>query len=53
MSVKFEQPLDELTVQVWFLYDNPNLKYCTLYVSGTELRMDGQTDEQMDGPSDY
>ena len=29
MSVKFEQPLDELTVQVWLLYDHPNFKYCT------------------------
>ena len=32
ISVKCEQPLDELTVQVWFiLYPYPNLKYCTWY----------------------
>ena len=43
MLVKCEQPLDKLTVQVWLLYDHPNLKYCTLYVSGTELRTDGRT----------
>ena len=46
MSVKCEQPLDELTVQVWLLYDNPNFKYCTLLISGTELRTDGQTDRR-------
>ena len=46
ISVKCEQPLDELTVQVWLLYDHPNFKYCTLNVSGTELRTDGQTDGQ-------
>ena len=43
MSVKCEQPLDELTVQVWLLYHHPNFKYCTLFVSGTELWTDGQT----------
>ena len=31
VSVKCEQPLDE--VQVWLLYLNSNLKYCTLYRS--------------------
>ena len=30
MSLKCEQHLDELTVQVWLLYDHPNFKYCTL-----------------------
>ena len=40
MSVKCEQPLDELTVQVRLLYDHPIFKYCTLNVSGTELRRD-------------
>ena len=40
MSVKCEQPLDELTVQVWLLYFHPNFKYCTLFASGTELRTD-------------
>ena len=44
MSVKCEQPLDELTVQVWLLYDHPNFKYCTLFKSGTELRTEGQTE---------
>ena len=46
MSVKCEEPIDELTVQVWLLYDHPNFKYCTLFVSGTELRINGQTDGQ-------
>ena len=52
MSVKCEQPLDELTVQVWLLYDHPNFKYCTLFISGTELRTDGQTDRRTDGRTD-
>ena len=30
MSVKCEEPIDELTVQVWLLYHHPNFKYCTL-----------------------
>ena len=46
MSVKCEEPLDELTVLVWLLYDHPNFKYCTLFISGTELRMDGRKDGQ-------
>ena len=46
MSVKCEQPLDELTVQVWLLYDHLNFKYCTLFISGMELRTEGQTDGQ-------
>ena len=29
MLVECEQPLDELTVQVWLLYNQPNFKYCT------------------------
>ena len=44
MSVKCEQSIDGLSVQVWLLYDHPNLKYCTLNVSGTELRTDRRTD---------
>ena len=44
MSVKCKDSIDELTVQVWLLYQNPNLKYCTLFVSGTELRTDGLSD---------
>ena len=52
MSVKCEKPIDELTVQVWLLYDHQNFKYCTLFVSGTELRTNGQTDRQTDGWTD-
>ena len=44
MSVKCEEPIDELTVQVWLLYHHPNFKYCTLFVNGTELRTDKRTD---------
>ena len=50
MSVKCEEPIDELTIQVWLLFHHPNFKYCTLLVSGTELRTDGQTDRQTDDP---
>ena len=52
MSVKCEEPIDELTVQVWLLYDHPNFKYCTLFVSGTELRTDRRTDGQTDKRTD-
>ena len=51
MSVRCEQPLDELTVKVWLQYDHPNFKYCTLNVSGTKLRKDKLTDEQMEDPN--
>ena len=30
MSVKCEEPIDELTVQVWLLYHHPNFKCHTL-----------------------
>ena len=30
MSVKWEELIDKLTVQVWWLYHHPNFKYCTL-----------------------
>ena len=50
MSVKREQSLDELTVQVWLLYDHPNFKYCTLFASGTELWTDRQMIELLDAP---
>ena len=54
MSEKCEEHVDELTVQVWLLYHHPNFKYCTLFVSGTELQTNGQTNrqtnEQMDDP---
>ena len=38
MTVKCEEPIDELTVQGWLLYHHQTFKYCTLIVSGTELR---------------
>ena len=47
VSGKCKQPLDELTVQVWLLYDHPNFKYCTLFISGREL----PTDIRLDGKS--
>ena len=53
MAMKCEESIHELTVQVWLLYHNPNFKYCTLFVSGTELRTDRQTNGQTDGRSDY
>ena len=52
MSVKYEEPVDELTVQVWLLYHHSNFKYCTLFVNGTELRTDRQTDRQTDKQTD-
>ena len=53
MSVKCEEHIDELTVQVWLLYHHPNLKYCTLFVSGTELQTDRRTEKQTDRRSHY
>ena len=50
MSVKCEEPIDELTVQVWLLYHYPNFKYRTLFVSGTELQTNRQTNRQTDDP---
>ena len=50
MSVKCEEPIYELTVQVWLLYHHLNFKYFTLFVSGTQLRTDRQTDGQTDDP---
>ena len=55
MSVKCEEPIDELTVQVWllYMYHHPNFKYCTLLISRTELRTDRQPkDRQTDGRTD-
>ena len=49
MSVKCEEQIDELTVQVWLPYHHPNFKYCTLIVSRAEL----PTDKRMAGRSDY
>ena len=45
MSVNCEQPLNKLTVQVWLLYDYTNLKYVTLYASGTELQTNRRTNK--------
>ena len=36
ISGECEQPLDELAVQVWLQYHQPNFKYCALFVSRTE-----------------
>ena len=46
MSGKCEQPLDELTVQVWLLYNHPNftVKDCICKREGIT---GGQTDRQM------
>ena len=52
MSVKCEEPIDKLTVQVWLLYHHPNFYYCILYVSGTELWTDNHTDGQTNGWTD-
>ena len=52
VSVKSEIPLGGLTVQVWLLYDHPNLKYCTLLISGTELRTEGRTNGQTNRRTD-
>ena len=40
ISVKCEDPIYELTVQVWLLYHHPNFKYCTLIVRGTDIQSD-------------
>ena len=48
MSEKCEEPIDELTVQVWLHYHHLNFKYCTLFVSGTELQTNRQTNRQTD-----
>ena len=57
MSEKCKEPKDELTVQVLLLYHEQNYKYCTLFVSGTELKTNGQTNRlingRTDGRSDY
>ena len=51
MSVKCEEPIDELAVQVWLLYHHPNFKYCSLFVSGTELQTDRRTIRLQDAPA--
>ena len=52
MSVKYEEPIDELAIQVWLLYHHPDFKYCTLFVSGTELRTDKRTETQTNRRTD-
>ena len=47
MSVQCEQPLDELTVQVWILYDHPNFKYYALFINCKTGHNYGRTDRQM------
>ena len=47
ITVKCEQPLDELTVKVCSLYHHQNFNYnCTSFVSRTELQTDGRKDRQ-------
>ena len=46
MSVKCEQPLDELMVQVWLLYDHSKL-----YILHFICKLDGITDGQTAGRS--
>ena len=53
MSVKCEEPIDELTVHVWLLDHHPNFKYYILFVSRTELKTDRRTDKLTDRQSDY
>ena len=42
------EPIDELTVQIWKLYHDLNLSYCTLFVSGMELWTDIWTMQLLD-----
>ena len=49
MLVKCEKPIDDITLQVCLVYDHPNFKYGTLYVSRTTLQTNRQTDKQKDG----
>ena len=44
MSEKCEEPIDEITVQVWLLYHHPNFKYCTFLQARRNYR---QTDRWM------
>ena len=46
MSLKCEQPLDEITVQYWSLHRRLNFQYCTIFINWTELvlRADKWTD---------
>ena len=51
MSVKCEEPIDELTVHVWLLYHHQNFKYCSLFVSGADGRTDRRTIRLLNAPS--
>ena len=52
MLVKCEEPIDELTVQVWLLFIDhlPNFKYCT--VCKQDGITDGQTTRLLDAPGE-
>ena len=47
MSVNYEQPFDELTVQVWLFYDHPNFKHVQVgrNYGQTDWKTDGRTDD--------
>ena len=45
MSVKCEEPINKLTVQVWLLYHHPNFECCTFV-----CKRDGITDRRTDNP---
>ena len=51
MAERCEQTLHELTVQVWLLFHHSE-KYCTLFLSGTEIRINRRTNKQTDRRSD-
>ena len=46
MTGKCEEPLNELSLQIWLLHMTTQ----TLNVCGTELRTDGQTNGRADDP---
>ena len=46
LPLRYEQLVDELTVQTWLLYHHPNFEYCTL------SRWDGITDKRKYRQSD-
>ena len=51
MSVKYEEPIDELTVQVWLLYDHPNL--ILHFVCKRDGITTRRTDRQTEGRSNH
>ena len=50
MSVKCEEPLNELTVQVWLLYLHPNFYYWTFWAPLNYGQTDRRTDIQTNDP---